>query len=179
MNKIVIGILIVIAATISGCIKQVAEEMQLKINFYENGKMISLDEIKELTDILLNTLKRLNLQAKCVFDEERIKKIKTNNEVIELIFNKSRDITISQWIKPEERNHIKTDKNGYRILENVKVALFILKDNLNEGLEGHVLVGHEFKNKITYTCWAIQQRGSKELYKSWVNEVLNLIKFYK
>ena len=40
------------------------------------------------------------------------------------------DITISQWVEPEERYHIPTDEKGYRILENVKTAMFILEDNL-------------------------------------------------
>jgi len=37
---------------------------------------------------------------------------------------------ISQWIESEERYHIQTDEKDYRILENVKNALFILEDNL-------------------------------------------------
>jgi len=113
----------------------------------------------------------LNLQAKCVFSEEDIQEIKQKDRVIELIFKKPVDITISQWVEPEERYHIPTDEKGYRILENVKNALFILEDNLGEGLEGHVLVGHKIDGRIGYSCWAIQQEGSKEIDKTWIDGV--------
>ena len=174
MKNIIIGILVT-ALLICGCITQLPEETRLKINLYENGEVKSLNEIEGLDDILFVTLQKLNLQAKCVFNEERILRIKSSNKVIEIVFNAPKDITISQWVEPEERRHIKTDKNGYRVLENVKVALFILKDNLNEGLEGHVLVGHEFDGKIGYSCWAIRYGDYGEIDKSWVYRVSNLI----
>jgi len=79
------------------------------------------------------------------------------------------DVTISQWVEPEERYHIPTDERGYRILKDVKNAIFILGDCL--GLEGHILVGHEVEGRIGYSCWAIQQEGSKEIDKEWVDKI--------
>ena len=35
------------------------------------------------------------------------------------------------------------------------------------GLEGQILVGHE----VGYSCWAIQQEGSKEIDKTWIDEI--------
>ena len=146
------------------------KEMVEKIVFYENGKQEVIDPKSEegegLASLLTRKLHELNLQAKCVFSEEDIQKIKQKDRVVELIFKKPIDITISQWVEPEERYHIPTDEKGYRILENVKNAIFILKDNQERGLEGHILVGHEVKGKIGYSCWAI-----KEIDKTWIDEI--------
>jgi len=125
---------------------------------------------------LIQTLHKLNLQARCVFDEERIQEIKGNDTVVEMVFTQADDFPISQWVEPEERYHIPVDENGYRILEDVKTALFILEDNLDEGLEAHVLIGHEVEGRIGYSCWAIQQEGSNELDKTWVEEVKSTFK---
>jgi len=142
-----------------------------KIVFYENGKQEIIDPKSEggkgIASLLTRKLHELNLQARCVFSEEDIQEIKQKYRVVELIFKKPIDITISQWVEPEERYHIPTDEKGYRILENVKDALFILEDNLSEGLEGHILVGH----MTGYSCWAIKQEGSKEIDKTWIDEV--------
>ena len=88
------------------------------------------------------------------------------------------NITISQWIEPEERYHIPTDEKGYRILENVKNALFILEDNQERGLEGHILVGHEVGGRIGYSRWAIniKEEGKPELDKSWIDGINRLMK---
>ena len=135
-----------------------------EIFLWENGKEKFLaGENSDLSSFLLQTLHKLNLQARCAFGEEHIQEIKQNDKVIELRFRHPRNITISQWVEPEERYHIPTDEKGYRILENVENALFILEDNLDEGLEGHILVGHEVEGRIGYSCWAIQQEGSKEI----------------
>ena len=125
------------------------KEMVEKIVFYEDGKQEIIDpksseEGKRLASLLTRKLHELNLQAKCVFSEEDIREIKQKDRIAGLIFKKPIDITISQWVEPEERYHIPTDEKGYRILENVKNALFILEDNLAEGLEGHVLVGSPY-----------------------------------
>ena len=149
------------------------KEMVEKIVFYENGKQEIIDLKSEggkgIASLLTRKLHELNLQARCVFSEKDIQEIKQKDRVMELIFKKPIDITISQWVEPEERYHIPTDEKGYRILENVKNALFILEDNLGEGLEGHVLVGHEVEG-IGYSCWVIQQEGSKEI-KIWIDEI--------
>jgi hypothetical protein len=144
-----------------------------QVNLYSNGKMRSLGEVEEISELLALTLQKLNLQARCVFSEERVREIKESDEVVEVIFKTPRSIKTSQWVKPEKREHIKTE-NGYRILENVKVVLFILEDKLNEGLGGHVLIGQEVGGKKAYTCWAIQQ-GNK-LDKTWVDEIKKILK---
>gem|GEM_PF-2276821 len=147
------------------------KEMVEKIVFYEDGKQEIIDPKSEdgkgIASLLTRKLHELNLQARCVFSEEDIQEIKQKDKVVELIFRKPIDITISQWIEPEERYHILTDEKGYRILEKVKNALFILEDNLSEGLEGHILVGHE----VGYSCWAIQQERSKEIDKTWIDGI--------
>jgi len=122
-------------------------------------------------DLLVESLHKLNLQARCAFSQERIDEIKQKDTVVELIFRDPVDITISQFIEPEDRHHIATDEDGYRILEKVKSAIFVLEDNLNEGLWAHVLVGSEYEGKIGYGCWAIQQEGSNELDTSLLYEI--------
>ena len=142
--------------------------MTESVFLWENGKEKFLaGQNSDLSNFLLQTLHKLNLQARCAFGEEHIQEIKQNNKIIELRFRHPRNITISQWVEPEERYRIPTDEKGYRILENVENALFILEDNLDEGLEGHILVGH----MVGYSCWAIQQEGSKEIDKTWIDEI--------
>ena len=115
------------------------KEMVEKIVLYEDGKQEIIDlkseDGKGIASLLTRKLHELNLQARCVFSEEDIEKIKQKDRVIELILKKPIDITISQWVEPEERYHIPTDEKGYRILENVKNALFILEVNLAKGLD--------------------------------------------
>jgi len=151
------------------------KEIVEKVVLYENSKQDAIDiesEIgKGITILLTHKLHELNLQASCVFSEEDIQKIKQKDINIELTFKEPIDIIISQWVKPEERYHIPTDEKGYKILENVKTAIFILEDNLDEGLEGHILVGHEIEGKIGYSCWAIQQEGSNVIDKTWIKQI--------
>lgn len=154
------------------------QEMVESIVFYKDGKQEIInpksEDGKGIASLLTRKLHELNLQARCVFSEEDIKEIKQKDRVAELIFKKPIDITISQWVEPEERYHIPVDEKGYRILENVKNALFILKDNQErrlegrglEGIEGlgrlgehdlgHVLVGHKIEGRIGYSCWQWQ-----------------------
>lgn len=142
-----------------------------QINFYQDGEVSSLNELEGISGALLTALQELNLQARCAFSQERIDEIKQKDTVIELIFREPVDITISQFIEQEERHHIATDENEYRILERVKTAIFILEDKLNEGLWAHVLVGSEHEGKVGYGCWAIQQEGSNEIDSSWVYQI--------
>lgn len=123
----------------------------------------------DLCNYLRQTLRRLNIQARCVFSDERIKEIKENNKVIELSFRFYEDVTISQWIEPEERDHIKTNETGYRILEKVKSVLFILENGLDEDLEAYILVGSLTDDN--WSCWAIKEDGNNKLDKSWVEEI--------
>ena len=151
-----------------------------RIAIWENGEQRIVGpqspEYTKIGKLLIQTLGRLNLQARCVFGQERIDEIKQKDKVVELvfgepIFREPVNITISQFIEPEERDHIATDENGYRILENVRTALFILEDNSNEGLEAHVLVGSVHEGKVGYGCWAITEKGTNELDKTWCNEL--------
>ncbi len=125
----------------------------------------------DLGDFLMQTIHKLNLQARCAFSEERVQKIKQNSKVVELRFRNPVNITISQWVEPEERKHILADEKGYRILRNVKIALFILEDYRDENLEGNILIGHEIEGRIGYSCWAIQKEGSEKIDKTWIYEI--------
>ena len=82
------------------------KEMVEKIMFYINGKQEIIDlkseEGKGLASLLTRKLHELNLQVKCVFSEEDIQKIKQKDKVIELIFKKPIDITISQWLSQKK-----------------------------------------------------------------------------
>ncbi|RLG21947.1 hypothetical protein DRN74_00870 [Candidatus Micrarchaeota archaeon] len=157
------------------------KEMVEKIVFYEKGKQEIIDlkseDGKEIASLLTRKLHELNLQATCVFSEEDIQEIKQKDRVAELIFKKPVDITISQWTEPEERYHIPVDEKGYRILENVKIAIFILEDNQERGLEAHILVGHRVEGRTGYSCWAIniKEEGKPELDKSWIDRINRLI----
>ena len=158
------------------------KEMVESIVFYEDGKQEIIDPKSEdgkgIASLLTRKLHELNLQATCVFSEEDIQEIKQKDRVAELIFKKPVDITISQWTEPEERYHIPTDEKGYRILENVETAIFILEDNQERGLEAHILVGHRVEGRIGYSCWAIniKEEGKPELDKSWIDGINRLMK---
>ena len=142
-----------------------------QINLYQDGEVESLNELEGISGVLLATLQKLDLQCRCVFSQERIDEIKQKDTVIELILREPVDITISKYVEEEESHHIATDENGYRILEKVKTAIFVLEDNLNEGLWAHVLVGSEHEGKIGYGCWAVEQEGSHDLDRSWVYQI--------
>ena len=157
------------------------KEMVEKIIFYEKGKQRVMDTKSEagigIATLLTRKLHELNLQATCVFGGQDIIEIKQHDKVAELIFKKPVDITISQWVEPEERYHIPIDERGNRILENVETALFILEDNLDEGLEAHILVGYKVEGRIYYSCWAINTKeGKPELDKTWIDGVNRLLK---
>jgi hypothetical protein len=157
------------------------QPMVEKISLWEKGEeQIIAPEGSGYTEMgrtLITTLHKLDLQARCVFSGERIQEIKRNDNVVEIVFKQADDFPISQWIEEEERSHIPTDENGYRILENVRTAIFVLEDTLDEGLGAHVLVGSEFEGKISYySCWAVKQEGSEDLDRSWVAEIEEIIK---
>jgi len=77
----------------------------------------------------------VNLQARCAIFDEDVERLKHNDKVVELIFKKPINVTINQWIEPEERVHIKMDEKGYRILQDVKKIFFVLGG-------GHILIKH-------------------------------------
>lgn len=189
-------VLIVVLITASGCTATVTKPateprvsaepregwtaMVKNISIWQNGEEQLIDPLEnpkqyiQIGDLLIETLHKLNLQAKCVFSEERVQEIKRNDTVVEILFKQADDYPISQWVEPEERYHIPVDEKGYRILENVETAVFVLQDNLEEGLTAHVLVGSVHEGKVGYSCWAIKQKESNELDKSWVREIASL-----
>jgi hypothetical protein len=157
------------------------KEMVDKIVLLENGKKeqigINSEEGLGIASTLTRKLHELNLQSTCVFSKEDIQEIEQKDRSIELFFKKPIDITISQWVEPEERYHIPVDEKGYRILENVETAIFILEDNLSQGLEAHILVGHRVEGRIGYSCWAIniKEEGKPELDKTWIDGINRLM----
>ena len=166
------------------------KEMVERIVLYEDGPQEVIDPKTKkgiaIASLLTCKLHELNLQATCVFSEEDIYEMKKGrigrrmDRMIELVLKNPIDIVISRWVEPEERYRIPVDEKGYRILENVKTALFILEDKGGGGLESHILVGHLIppepglypgKEIIGYSCWAIQQEGSTELDKNWIKQI--------
>ncbi len=119
----------------------------------------------ELLDYLyLSLFHQINVQE-CNLTWETVGEIKANDRIARIEFRiYGHDLTISQWIKPEDRNGITTDEHGYRVLDRVHDVLFILKDNLGLGLEGHILLDIDGE----WSSWAIQKDG--EIDKSWIEE---------
>ncbi len=146
---------------------ELTKKMVDKIILLENGKKgqinINSEEGLGIASTLTRKLHELNLQSTCVFSEEDIQEIEQKDRSLMLFFKKPIDITISQWVEPEERYHIPVDEKGYRILEDVKTALFILEDRQNEGLEAHILVGSEREDKDEKCYWKINQEDLKKL----------------
>ena len=131
-----------------------------KIAVWQNGEEKIIDpessEYNEIGDILIQTLHKLDLQAVCAFTEERVhQEIKRNDKVVGIIFKQADDFPIRQWIEPEGR---------YNVLKNVKSAIFILEDNLGEGLEGFILVGSERKDRDERCSWKVTEKD-REKYK--------------
>jgi len=137
-----------------------------KIIFYENGKQKSIDaesqEGAKIIDLLSLKLQKLNLQAKCVFSEENVKGIKQKDKVVELIFKEPLNITISQRIELGDRDYIAANEKGYRVLENLKSAIFVLEDNLDEWTGGHILVASERKNRDERCSWKVTEEDSEK-----------------
>ena len=144
------------------------KEMVEEIVLLGKGKKGPVDPKSEegigIASLLTRKLHELNLQAKCAFSKEDIQEIEQKDRSIRLFFKKPLNITISRWTEPEERYHIPTDKNGYMILKNVKTTLFILEDNLGAGLEGHILVGSERKDREERCSWKVTEED-REKYK--------------
>ena len=83
----------------------------------------------------------------------------------------SETITIKQWIAPENRDEIKTDDDGYRILEGIREAWFVMSNDTGEGLDGHIYITSNNKEGIAvWSGFAIKQPGSNELDKSWIEK---------
>lgn len=144
-----------------------------KIIFRKDGKEQTLtDEDAILKNLLLQTLHRLNLQGRCFFDAEKIREMKEKNKLVELLFPEAKEIKISQKVGEEEKATIPADEDGYRILKDVKTTLFVLEDNLGEGLQGNILVGN---TEDLWSCWTITKEEGGDLDKSWVGEVRKIL----
>jgi len=137
-----------------------------KIVYIKQGWIVAYNntQLPELGIRLLLTLQSLNLQATCIFSQESIQEIKQEDGVVELIFKQPMDIAIAQRVEPEERSHIPTYEDGYRILENVERAIFVLEDTKGEGLEEHVLTGGEREDRDERCSWKVTEED-KEKYK--------------
>ncbi len=138
-----------------------------EIIFWRKGQRVSLRKTEELMRILLSTLQKLNLLSKCSFTREKIREIKESGEFIELVFRRPTNITISQQIVSKDRSYIKTDKRGFRILDRVKRAIFVLKGDY----KGSVLVGRQWENEISYSCWSIRRGVIDGIDENWVKEI--------
>jgi hypothetical protein len=140
------------------------ESYTMSVSFWNHGELVSLrNASKDFDGILLCTAQKVNLQAKCVIFEDRVNLLKQNGKVVEIIFDRPINITIRQWIRPEERNHIPTDANGYRILTSIEKIVFVLEGDL----EGYILT--KSANEMGYGCWAIWKDG--KIDKSWIEEI--------
>jgi len=148
-----------------------------KVIYYEDTeqKVIGLksEDGIEIVSLLACTLHELNSQCKCIWSEREIEEMKQKDKCVELVFQIPTDVTISQWIEPEERYHIPVDERGYRIL-GINNALFIMEDNLGEALGAYILTGHEYEGNISYGGWAII-KGRDKLDKSWVYSLDRMI----
>ncbi len=114
----------------------------------------------ELVTELVRIISKLNLQAKCAFSEERIDEIRRGSYAVELILREPGNFTVAEWVKPEDRDVIRTDERGYRVLL-VRDALFVLDG--------------EYRNKVflssgagDWTCWAVSDYD-------WTPEVDRLV----
>ena len=130
-----------------------------KIAMWQNGEEKNIDpessEYNEIGNILIQTLHKLDLQAVCAFTEERVhQEIKRNDKVVEITFKQANDFPIRQWLEPEGR---------YNVLKNVKSAIFILEDNLGEGLEGFILVGSEREDRDERCSWKVTEEDMEKL----------------
>lgn len=135
----------------------------------EEWEFITADQNSPLIVFLEETLHRLNFQVNCTIDYKKVQEIIEHDKVLEMTYRFPKSFSISQWIEPKDRDHIKTDEKGYRILEEVGSVLFILEDNLDEGLEAHILVySHTDWN---WSCWMIKKEGVNEIDKSWIEGV--------
>lgn len=130
------------------------------VSLYDHGKV---GNIEGIADELVYVMQRLNLQATCAIFEEDVERVKQEGKIVEVVFKEPVNITISQWIEPEDRGYIPTNASGYRILTDVEKAVFVLRGDY----EGHVLT--KSVDVKGYGCWAILKDG--EIDKSWVGEV--------
>ena len=166
---IVIGVLVVIVIGFVVTINQPADTNYTlpsyvkSITFYDKGQVKPVGYTEGLSDLLILTLQSVNIQAKCVLTQDDVNRLKANGKLVELVFSKPVDITIAQWVKPEDRSYIPTNESGYRVLKDVETVIFVLEGDL----KGHILT---LGKSEFYSCWAILRNGSID--KSWTSAVL-------
>ena len=167
---IVIGVLVVIVIGFVVTINQPNRSTNdtlpsyvKSITFYDKGQVKPVGDTEGLSDLLIHTLQSVNVQAKCVFTQDDVNRLKANGKLVELVFSKPVDITIAQWVKPEDRSYIPTNESGYRVLKDIETVIFVLDGDL----EGHILTSGKSR---FYSCWAILRNGSID--KSWTSAVL-------
>ncbi len=133
------------------------------ISLYDHGKVSNVEGV---ADELVSVMQRLKIQATCAVFEDDAERLKQEGKVVEITFREPVNITISQWIEPDDRNHIPTNASGYRILTDVKKVVFVLEGDY----KGYVLT--KSTNVEGYGCWAILK--DDEIDKSWIDEVENV-----
>jgi len=126
-----------------------------------------------MAEFLLDTTRKLNVEVECVLTQEDIREIEDSSRAVKLRFRFTEDVAVSQLVRQEEIDKIKTTENGLRILEDVKYVVFILEDNLGKGLEGHILVGQGVPQ--TWSCWIIWEESGNAVDKGWVDKVEEFI----
>ncbi len=136
------------------------------VSLWDHGKVVYLENQCGLSGYLLYTVQRANVQAKCAVFDEDVEILKNQGKVIEVEFKEPVNITISQWIKPEDRKYIQN-----RVLVNVEKIVFVLEGKFG----GYILT--KSANMQEYRCWAIRKDG--EIDKSWIGEVENAIFYNK
>jgi len=128
-----------------------------------------------LSEALSEILNKLNKEIACEINDNGINEILENGNVIELKIRHGDSITIGQLVSQELRDHLKSNEAGYRIVENVRAAFFILSDSSEAELKAHVILrswnqeayGHD------WSCWIIQEEIAIEPNQEWIKEIYN------
>ena len=173
MKRLVIGIVVGVLVIIIGFAVTINQPNRStnytlpsyvkSITFYDKCQVKPVGDVEGLSDLLILTLQSVNVQAKCVFTQDDVNRLKVSGKVVELVFSKPVDVTIAQWVRPEDRSHIPTNESGYRVLKDVETAIFVLEGDL----KGYILTSGKSE---FYGCWAILRNGSID--KSWTSAVL-------
>jgi len=137
------------------------EELGIYLSGEKEVHKPQADEIVEITGLLLGILPELNLQAMCLFRDADVARMREEGDSLELVFAQPVDMTITQRIEENDRDHIPTDERGYRVLR-LKRALFVLGGEM----AGHVLIRGEGQD---WGCWAIEREG--EIDARWIEAV--------
>jgi hypothetical protein len=152
--------------------------MNERVFFLENGKReLIAGENSSLTNFLLKTLHRINLQIPCGFDVQEIEWIRNEEEGVEWLMNKNKILELNFRFPRNIAITPNDESISSETLENVRVALFVLEDNLGYGLESKILIGQEIKGDLSYSCWAIGKEDGEgiNINKTWIDSANRLI----